>query len=344
MHVAIQTYGGPNTGIGHLVRSAIIGSQLLKRGHTVSYITPSPSITRQRAPEGAAIVPREHDVRRQLRPVGGEKTIRLMQRIDADFLLIDPGHIPLEKQRVYHHAPFEFGLVFDENGDPVLADLVINGHLYADKTTAVCPASEPHWCLGGEYYVMPNDFEPFVEKTAPWVAPPEQAVIIMGGSDVPNATPTVIKAFDGLDLSVTVIIGPGFTNREEIKATAKSVECQFELVEDPQSLAPLLFATDLAVSAFGLTAYELLATGTPFVGFPVTDDQLPKADYFDRNDLAIVLNYQRHCLNQEEIKQGVRRLYSDDTLRRQLRERGRGVFSSDGAIRICDAIETVANG
>jgi len=100
----------------------------------------------------------------------------------------------------------------------------------------------------------------------------------MGGSDVRNTTPQIVRAFDGTDLRVDVVVGPGFENRAAIDHAVVETTGEFDVIRNPPDLSKRMFNADLAVSATGDTIYELLALGTPTIGLPQADNQKPVAD------------------------------------------------------------------
>ena len=125
-----------------------------------------------------------------------------------------------------------------------------------------------------------------------------------------------------------MIIGPGFENEDEIEDAAASTDAEFNLLRDPDDLPRRMFEADLAVSATGSTVYELLATGTPIIGIPQSDNQRPVADSLKNSILRCEIN---------GIREHLTSLVEDATLRRKLREDGKKLVDGKGTQRVYSA-------
>jgi spore coat polysaccharide biosynthesis predicted glycosyltransferase SpsG len=176
---------------------------------------------------------------------------------------------------------------------------------------------------------MREEFRELAEETPPWRDPPERALVTFGGSDVNNSTPDAVRAFDGFDLEIDVIIGPGFENENEIEEAATTTDAEFNLLRDPNDLPQRMFDADFAVSATGSTVYELLAMGTPTVGIPQSDNQTPVADSLGDTILRLEGGSIRGCIS---------RLVQDATLRRKMRKKGRELVDARGTQRVRSAL------
>lgn len=348
MHVALRADGGPQRGYGHLSRTATLARELRSRGHAVTYLTRTPAATEEVRPSGVEVrelseddpgVEPEAEVEPEAR---AEAVAEQVSALDADALVVDRGELSLEYQRRLNDAITPLALVYDDIGATVCCDLLVNGHVYASPDEYDWVGSEPTWCAGPDYQFFDESLRALADETPPTREspptrdPPERAIVLMGGSDPANTTPAAMRAFEGTDLLVEVVVGPGFENREEIAATAESVEASFSLADDPDDLAERLFRADLAVTALGLTAYELAAVGTPYVGIVQAADQRPKAAALADAGAALVVE------DEAEFPRAVERLTEEDDLRRRLRRRGEDLVGTDGTARVCDRLEALA--
>jgi len=335
MHVAVRADGGPSLGFGHLVRTARLADALVARGHEVSYLTSTPAAT-------SSVVPADVTVESLRNGTPGEAGIdALLPRIRDgafDALVLDVGGVPLEVQRRLTETDVSLALVVDDTGGTVCCDLLHNGHVYASPTDYEWVGTEPTWCVGGEFVVLDRALSDLARQTPPWRDRPAHALITMGGSDVRGTTPSAVRAFDELPVAVDVVVGPGFENGAAIRTAARESDCKVTLHSDPPDMASLMFRADLAVTALGITAYELLALGTPLVGLVQAPDQRPKARALREADAALVLDPDA---GSRRIHRAVSSLVADPDRRRSLRERGRALVGADGCERFADAIETL---
>ncbi|WP_276253303.1 PseG/SpsG family protein [Halomontanus rarus] len=327
MHFGIRADGGPKRGFGHLVRMRTLARELLERNHEVTYFTLSPNQVAELCSEEIHIVSLTDDTT--------DSIIPMLLDQDVDTLIIDHGQIPINDQREFADA-FPLALFLDDQGSTVQCDLVVNGHIYASVDEYDWIGEEPLWCVGGDYHMFGADFRHFAQKEPEWNTTPKRALITMGGSDVANTTPDIIRAFDSTDVRIDVIIGPGFQNWDAINGAAAETDACLNLVENPDDLAARLFHTDLAVTALGLTTYELLAMKTPFVGIVQAPDQRPKADPLQKQNVALILD---EDYTQETLSDAISTLLTNNKLRRNFFDRGRKIIGIDGATTVADHIE-----
>jgi spore coat polysaccharide biosynthesis predicted glycosyltransferase SpsG len=162
----------------------------------------------------------------------------------------------------------------------------------------------------------------------------------MGGSDIANRTPTVIRSFDGFDLYVDTIIGPGFSEQQEheVRLAAENAVSDVSVARNPDDLAERMFRADIAVSTASSTTYELLALGTPIVCQPIVENQEPIATALGNRDLAtVVRNESENSTFQQAIEQSVLNISLLNT-RRNL---GRELIDGCGVRRIYNKLLSI---
>ena len=329
MHIGIWADGGPKLGFGHLVRTRTLARELLARGHRVTYLT--------QTPDHVAEVCSADSFRVDLLAEGtAESAVSGALEHGIDVLVVDRGQIPVEDQRTMRDA-LSLTLVLDADGGTVDCDLVVNGHIYARPEAYDWTGEEPTWCVGGDYLLFDAALRRFSRQEPAWNAPPRRALITMGGSDVGDTTPDAIYAFDGTAIAVDVIVGPGFQNRKAIDEAVAETDGSFDVAYDPDDLAARMFRADMAVTSLGLTAYELLATRTPFVGIAQAPDQRPKVRALQEQNAALVLDDS----TAEDLSRAVSTLIEDDSIRRTLFERSRDIVGTDGTAAVADRVEAL---
>jgi spore coat polysaccharide biosynthesis predicted glycosyltransferase SpsG len=160
---------------------------------------------------------------------------------------------------------------------------------------------------------------------------------MMGGSDIGNLTPTAVRAFDGFDIHVDTIVGPGFSDAQEqsIRAAAKEVFAEVSVARDPSDLVDRMFQADFAVSTSSSTTYELLALGTPIISVPVADNQKPIAAALQKHDIATVHN----CIEgRKKLQNTIEEYITDDKRLYERRKGGEKLVDCKGAERITECI------
>jgi len=104
-------------------------------------------------------------------------------------------------------------------------------------------------------------------------------------------------------------------------------------VEGADDLATEYAAADLALCAFGVTAYELAAFGVPAIYLGLTPDHARSANAFDDAGMGLSLGIASE-VSDEQILFAVKALIGDAARRREMRQAGLANLDGNGAIRI----------
>ena len=166
-----------------------------------------------------------------------------------------------------------------------------------------------------------------------------QLLISMGGSDPLNFTSTSIAGLDRLDIDVqvTVIIGPGFANKAAVAKTAARSRHQILVLENPANIAGIMVDADFALTAFGMTAYELAVCGVPALYFCLSADHAVSAEAFTRAGVGVSLGY-RGDISTDDVTEQVQVLLSDRPMLSVMGHNARSLIDGAGARRIADII------
>lgn len=332
MDVCIRADGGSQIGYGHLVRTGALAEEFLSAGHRVHSLTLTPDPAREVYPDAVDVVALESTSEM-------DDLWRAIERIRPSVVVTDSYEIGTDYQRQLAESVPTLAIVLDDTRHEVCADVLINGNVYARELEYDWTGTEPRWCLGLDYLLIRQSFRKRACEQPPWNETPQSALVIMGGSDINNATPAAIRAFDGGDVTVNVVVGPGFDNQREIEKAVSETNATVELLYDPDDLVDRMMEADLAVSAAGSTIYELLATGTPTIGIPQADNQEPIADALSRRDAIVALD----SVERAPLSASIDELLQSSQRRQSLREKGRALVDCRGTKRVYDAI-TEANG
>ena len=160
-------------------------------------------------------------------------------------------------------------------------------------------------------------------------------LVAMGGSDPYGLTMRAASALSGLDASFRIrfVIGTGMKNGNRVASAIVAMKQNYETVEGADDLSTEYASADLALCAFGVTAYELAAFGVPAVYLGVTDDHAQSASAFDDAGMGLSLGVADQ-VSDHEILSAVRALMQDAPRRRQMRDHGLATLDGKGAARI----------
>lgn len=319
--VLVRADGGARVGYGHLFRTNTLVNQFLINGHEVIVATLTPESAADIYPPEVDIVAldsnSERDSLRELLTVSKPDIAVL------DYYEMDPNY-----QRLATNHADVLVVIQDNEKFPICADIVVNGNVHARDLKYDWKGNEPVWCLGPEYLLLREEFRNVEEP--PWNREAERALVIMGGSDTRNTTPTVIRTFNGLEVEVDVVIGPGYRNKAEISESIERTTVHVRTHENPDELSEKMKLADLAVSATGTTIYELLATRTPTIGIPQASNQEPIARALADREAIL------HCPMESLglLRSKIETLIDDPEMRKELRSSGGSIVDGCGAHRV----------
>ena len=166
----------------------------------------------------------------------------------------------------------------------------------------------------------------------------------MGGSDPAGLTLRAARALDELDpvFRARFVIGPGMKDRERVARTIVSLHQNYETIEGADDLATEYASADLALAAFGVSAFELAAFGVPSIYLGLTKDHAISASAFEHAGLGISLGVIDEIAD-EAIAAATRQLLSDANRRREMRTAALATVDGEGAARIAaDIAELLA--
>lgn len=329
MHVALRVDGGPEIGYGHLIRTGALAAELLERGNTLTVATTTPAPATDVFPTTVEVI--ELPSRADPDPFVEWLDTAAPDLVFTDAYPVDTAY----QQAVRQHVPL--AVLQDDARHAVCANLFTNGNLYAPELDYEFVGQPPATRLGADYVLLRPEIQERATAEPPWRESPERAIIMMGGSDLAELTPTVVRAFDGVDLTVDAIVGPGCSRTQEqaVRSAASESSATVQVSCDPDDLADRMLAADFAVSTASSTTYELLALGTPIVSIPIVDNQEPIAAALRRRDAAAVLH---RGDGMEAFRSAIQEYMREPELRRRRRRDGRTLVDGGGAERIAATI------
>lgn len=206
------------------------------------------------------------------------------------------------------------------------------------------PASQPvpyRELLGPEYFVLDNIYTSRGDRN---IRPDANRVLVTcGGSDPSYVTADVLSALalcsdDRLD--VRVVIGPGFSTdySQRLHEIANLLGHEITFVDAPDNIADEMIWCDLAVSASGLTKYELATTGTPAILMSIDsyhhDVNRIFSDKGSVTDLGIADD-----VSGETLAETISIMLKDTRTRQQQAAEGQNLVDGKGAHRLAVAIK-----
>ena len=214
-------------------------------------------------------------------------------------------------------------------------DLVVSPYV-----SDVIPIEQRGWRFlkGSEYAILSNAYARL--KKREHYAGRRRVLLTCGGSDPNEYTFAVLMALEGLSksLELKVIIGPMFGSplisklNEFIKNSRHNTIFEFS----PPVLIDQMLWCDLAISASGLTKYELAASATPSVLFSIDQHHEFVNKPFARLNTAVSLGV---GVSVNAMQYEVERLLENSLLRAEMADRGKLLVDGLGAKRVLSEIK-----
>ncbi len=129
------------------------------------------------------------------------------------------------------------------------------------------------------------------------------------------------------------VIGPGIGNPTQLARAIVALASNFETLEGADGLATEFAACDAALSAFGVTAYELAAYGVPALYLCLDDDHALSATAFEAAGFGQSLGI-ASAVSDDAIAHAVSDLLNDATRRKEMRAAGLSMVDGEGAARV----------
>ena len=144
---------------------------------------------------------------------------------------------------------------------------------------------------GWEYVLLRQEF---LEKINKQKKSTKKILLSFGSTDPYQLTERTLKiisehekVFKGWD--IIVLVGPQFNRLESINTMLGFSNLIVEVLQAPNNIANLFATVDLAIIAFGVTAYELASCHVPFFAVSLTPDHENSAKLFEEYKFGISL-------------------------------------------------------
>jgi spore coat polysaccharide biosynthesis protein SpsF len=164
-------------------------------------------------------------------------------------------------------------------------------------------------------------------------------LVSMGGSDPEGLVFRVVDALETLreDFQPVLVIGRAFRQRQALAERVAHASRAYDIRENVTDMASLMAEADLAVASFGMTVYELAATGVPTIVICLTDDHALSARTL--SDAGSILNLGVHArLQPAEIALAIAQLLGNPAQRRAMRELAKSDRFEEGCQRVGEEI------
>lgn len=174
-------------------------------------------------------------------------------------------------------------------------DLVVNWDICAEKLYDMKKYPKTKFLLGIEYAALPVEFDFDKIGRRNYSPKARDLLITMGGADEFNFTRKIVDSIikNKIDVKLDIVIGSGYPFKEELEKAMKSSSLDYKIEDNVTDMLSRFMSCDMAISAGGFSAFELIASRTPCLLIAVYEHQVSRCEYFDRKGWATYLGFRR---------------------------------------------------
>jgi UDP-2,4-diacetamido-2,4,6-trideoxy-beta-L-altropyranose hydrolase len=338
--VVFRVETGVGVGLGHVQRCLSLALALREAGHTSHFVVSGGAAARARFERlgftfsdlGAVPPGSDGDSRAVLDQI--ER--RVSGAVVVDSYLVDGAYI--DRLRLSTAA---LVAIDDLVGVPPPAHIIVNAAVGVEAAAYAGLDEGTQLLLGPAYALLGPEYWDTRPRVVEEVV--ERVLVTMGGADGQNLTPLVLAGFDSFrgSFAVDVVIGPYNAHRAEVEEAVCQLDRPARLLSGEESLAELMAAADVTVSAGGQTLYELAATGAPAVAVQVNENQASVvAGLAERGCVDPLILRDRDRIG-PEVAGKVAALNADRGRRHKMSLAGRRLVDGQGARRVAKAIASL---
>jgi len=328
--VLIRTEGSAAIGMGHILRTSNLAKSLKSRGVACEFILdPSKSDAAAKATLKRQGFKNVHFLKHAR--TDSRETVQLLKAANAKSLIVDKPEITTGYvNAVRRYFPECIIAVIDDGNAEkgVVPDIRVSPNLNSRPRMDYPKSARVSQLIGPEFLIMHPEIARLHDKNKTILRKAKKLLVTVGGSDVSELTPRILKALEGIggDFEITVVIGPAFPKRvvSFVKSFAKSNK-NVRVFRNVKNMPDLIFETDLAITAGGLTKYECVALGTPSVVISQAGNQIPVVKPLHRS--GALLNISPGKLASEvsdlQIRNGIAKLFFSYALRKKMSRIGK---------------------
>jgi spore coat polysaccharide biosynthesis predicted glycosyltransferase SpsG len=332
--VVLRCDASRQRGAGHLMRCIGLAEALRHQGLDVlflSNIASSPLGHDQFAARSLQCMPA---------PTEGDALVRRLREVGAAAAVIDSYDIAPDVYTAVRRVMPVVALV-DAPAPSLDADLLVNQNL-----GAVTAMSQPHRgrvLAGVRYALVRDEVAALRPRLAPSREPVKRVLVVVGGTDVQQATPSAVRAVldTGRPLHVDVMSGSPDVRRA-LAAQERRQGQTLAVHPVGPSLPALARRSQLAVTATGTTVWELACLATPMALVTAAANQMPSYDRLVAEEVAIGLGPAADLAeHMSSARTALDQLIEDAPRRARMAAAGHSLVDGDGAARVARAVEAL---
>jgi spore coat polysaccharide biosynthesis predicted glycosyltransferase SpsG len=328
--IVFWTEAGQGIGMGHLCRSLVIARELLKFGQPSLFIINNDTTAKDRLnAEGFPFEPsRLSDDKLPLVLSKAPKTIVFDTKKDITSLiqrLKHPGHKIILLDNT---TPARFGADIAIYPSALYNDNLewsgFKGHVYGGAQYV--PVAETYMEARGECQRLRHQ-------------PPYHILVTMGGSDPRRLTSEIVASLRCLSehIDIRVVIAPAFMPDPCLDELEQGNAPRLQFIRNQNDLSSLMADSHMAVTAVGITLYELAAVGVPAIVIANYTEDRRDMELYKKLGMNLPLGFYQDILP-SHIREATSQLIQDSATWQSMRNKGWQLIDGCGARRIVECV------
>jgi spore coat polysaccharide biosynthesis predicted glycosyltransferase SpsG len=262
-----------------------------------------------------------------------DEQLAAIRRFDGDAVVVNMLNTPAETIRALKSATPMVVTIDDSGAGALAADLRVNV-LYHVTGAVTDPG----------YIALRSEFQ-LANRTARTTKRDVAELLAMqGGADTYGFLPKIVAALALAETRphVTVICGPAFRHERELDDAISRSPLNISVLRNCREMADVMSRADLAITAGGISMFELACVGTPAIVVCAERWEVETADRLQSFGIVRNLGFGADVA-EASIADAVDDLARNFEARKTMSELGRRSVDAGGARRVIDLIrKTVA--
>lgn len=329
-------------GTGHVMRCLSIAEEVRRQGEEVTFIIADERTEMIITEKGFQIICLSsvwNDLDKEI-----DKLLQVIAEYSISLLLIDSYYVTKEYLETLHRY-IRIAYIDDLNQFIYPVDYLINYNIYAENLDypnqyRKADFLETKFMLGCSYAPLRPEFSNVQRVIKNKVS---KILITSGGTDNYNVVGNILESLSARtwfsEMDYYVILGRFNIHKSELEERWRNSK-NVHLLSNVDNMVDYMKSCDIAVTAGGVTTYELCACGIPSVMYTLADNQLQIAQTVSEQDLIPWIGDVRQEMNtcMDKLVQELESIKDDVGKRKRISSEMKRLVDGEGCNRIVERL------